>query len=134
MNQTYPNPKLGILVTDEATFKKIIDARDFNLLPIGSGGSTACGSDRYPITLVKVIDENHIAIQSADYKVVSGSEETGDARYEFTDKPGAPEQIYTRRKITPRRKQVLWVKKGQTTKEGERVFFGGWDRYRDPHV
>lgn len=133
MKEQYPNPALGILV-DEATFKRIIETRDFNLLPPGSGGSSPCGSDRYPVTLARVINENTIAVRSCEDKVVSGNEETGDARYEFTDKPGGSEQIYTRRKPTPRRKQTVWVKKGQLTKEGERVFFGGWDRYRDPHV
>lgn len=101
-------------------------------MPIYRGmGAFYSNGDRYPFVVVETDSKlKSIGISRVDYRVVSGSEQTGDAVYEFGTEP-RDNQIW---EIRPSRRKAdkgehLWRFSG-----GYGTYVVGYmDAYRDPH-
>jgi hypothetical protein len=94
---------------------------------IGMGATECVGSDSYPYSVVEVLSEKAIVVQSDNYKAVSGNAADGSAEYEYSPNPEGAKYVVTLRG------NGRWVTKGEGKKSG-RGFYVGARRFRyDPH-
>lgn len=69
-----------------------------NIPQIGTHGASTIGGDAYPVTVVAVSRSGHrVTVQHDRCRVVSGSEYTNDAVYEFERNTGGQTEVFTRR-------------------------------------
>src|ERR1700675_5209954 len=94
---------------------------------VGKGATLFVGSDRYPYTVVEVVNENKCFVQADNCKVVKGSEHDGSAEYEYTSDPYAFKFVIKRNKKNPYR----WYSIGGAS-VGNLVCVGSRRRYYDP--
>lgn len=107
--------------------------KNYHLLPLGTGGSTCCWTDRHAVTLVKIVSEKEVIVQEANAKIVSGSTQDGSAAYEFSPNLEGGLTTYTKRRPTRRNNNWKWVRKGESVNGGTRLALGEYDEYYDPH-
>lgn len=65
---------------------------------VGMGATRLGWTDRYPYTIVEVINERRIVVQADNYRVIRGSAHDGSAEYEYTPDIDAPLITVTKRK------------------------------------
>ena len=102
---------------------------------VGMGVTITYWSDRDPATVIEVKNfksgtrkgqPREITIQHDDWKVVSGSEGDGSAKYEYSRNAEAATAVYV---VNAKGR---WVRKGQGGK-GSGLILGSRNRYYDPH-
>ncbi len=94
---------------------------------IGMGATYSLGSDKYPFTIVAVSPSKRTIFVTEDTaKLVSGTEQDGSAKYEYTARMDVPQEVFTLRK------NGRYHRKGDSTKGGC-MTVGHRRRYNDPH-
>lgn len=91
---------------------------------VGDGATISIGSDRFPATIVEVLENGKVRIQQDNYKLVSGTEQDGSAVYSYSpDKDGNKYLCYQDQRGN-------WKVWGDLNKH---VALGSRRRYNDPH-
>ena len=57
---------------------------------VGDPCTVCYGSDRYPYEITKIVNETTVEVVPMDFKLISGSEQTGNEVYEITSKMNKP--------------------------------------------
>ncbi|MFM6944975.1 MAG: hypothetical protein ACKOXV_06830 [Bacteroidota bacterium] len=92
---------------------------------IGTGATKLMYTDRYPFTVIDVINENTLVLQADDYERVDNNGMSDCQEYVFTQNPTNPTYIVTKRK------NGYWVTKGQGLKNGQHWSIGTRSRHFD---
>jgi hypothetical protein len=92
---------------------------------IGMGATRYMGSDCYPYTIVG-FSKKTILVTRDDAKLVSGSDQTGDAVYEYIAQTNQEPEIFTLRK------DGQYHRKGESIR-GTYLIIGHRRLYQDPH-
>lgn len=129
----FPNPSLGILCTSEIEYTTLMEHKAYNHLPIGSGGYVCCWTDRHAVTLMKVVSDRVVQVQTAIANVISGSTQDGSAEYQFAPNPNGQIMVFTKRRSRKNFPHGLWVLEGESVNGGTRLNLGGYSEYYDPH-
>ena len=90
---------------------------------VGDGATICVGSDRYPATIVEIKKNGRVVIQEDNYKLISGTEQDGSAKYEYTSNPDGDK--YTC--YNGKRGWCVWGNKYKC------IALGNRRRYNDPH-
>jgi hypothetical protein len=96
-------------------------------LTVGMGGTVSIGSDRYPFTLVEIVDEKTVIVQEDSHRRIdkNGLSEIQD--WEITPCPDGTKTTLTLRK------NGRWVRKGDPMNSSWYYSFGVRRAYQDPH-
>jgi len=94
-------------------------------IEVGMGATKLMFSDRYPFTVIDIIDKNTLLLQADDYERVDNNGMSDAQKYEFTQNPTNPTYVVTRRK------NGCWVTKGQGMKNGQHWSIGTRSKYFD---
>lgn len=89
---------------------------------IGMGVTAGHGSDSDPFTIIEIVTPHHIVVKEDDWRIVSGNENDGSARYEYTPRPNGAKYDVTLRR------DGEWKFAESTTI----AHIGNRSRYRDP--
>jgi len=89
---------------------------------VGMGVTAGYGSDSDPFTIIEIVTPHHIVVKEDDWRIVSGNENDGSARYEYTPRPNGAKYDVTLRR------DGEW-KFAESTKIAH---VGNRRRYRDP--
>ena len=92
---------------------------------VGMGASEQVGSDRYPYTIIEVVSDRKIVVRADAWRITSGSEHDGSARYIFSANPHGTERTLTLRK------NGRWCQQRQGMRESL-WGIGNRSRYYDP--
>jgi hypothetical protein len=95
---------------------------------VGMGATLCYISDRYPYTIVEIINEKTIVAQRDNATVIKGSEYDGNAEYEYTP------DVTGYRKVFTLRKNGKWISKDEQMRYGTPLSIGERRRYYDPHM
>ena len=96
-------------------------------IKVGQHGTFHCGSDRYPIEVVKVVNTKKVVVRSLAYETIRGqglTETPGEYRF-FSDPNGGTQ-------VVSLRKNGRWVRQGDPMRNGMGFSFRGASLYRDP--
>jgi hypothetical protein len=94
-------------------------------IKVGQGATYGIGSDRYPHTVIEVVNETRVVVQADNYRRIDNNGFSEDQTYEYAPNPLACRIIVTRRK------DGAWRKQGDNSGSG--VFsFHGRNAYQDP--
>ncbi len=98
---------------------------------VGIGGTVTVGTDAYPCTIVEVPRRDRVVVVLDDFRVVSGSERTNDARYSIDPSNVAEALASDRKKLTfTKRRDGRWRARG--SRYGDLLI--GWRRvHMNPH-
>jgi hypothetical protein len=94
---------------------------------VGMGVTMSVGSDRYPYTIVEVINPSKkIIIQEDTARLVEGSAMSEHQKYEYAPNPEGKLVTLTKRKFGK------WVTQGESVYGGSRFYLGERAQYLDP--
>jgi hypothetical protein len=90
---------------------------------VGDGATVNVGSDSFPATIIEVRPNGRVVIQMDNDKLVSGTEQTGNAVYEYTADPDGTKYVVYK---NDKGRLAIWGQKGRGVSLGYRR------RYNDP--
>lgn len=93
-------------------------------IEVGQGAVFGIGSDRYPYTIVKIVNDKKVVVQADHYRRTDNNGQSTSQTYEFTPNPQACEITVTRRT------DGSWRKQGEA--KGGVFSFHGRHAYLDP--
>lgn len=92
---------------------------------VGMGATQGVGSDRYPFTVVEVINDRKIVVQGDSYRRTDSNGLSESQSYEYTPNPDAQRIVVTKRK------NGRWYEQGQPMGHGA-FNIGHRSAYQDP--
>ena len=93
---------------------------------VGMGATYYVGSDRYPFTIVEVVNEKTLVIQADEFKRIDKNGFSESQEYTYSPNPEARKIVITKRKTG------RWVEKGQSSDCGSGYGIGHRRAYQDP--
>lgn len=93
---------------------------------IGMGVTYSIGSDRYPYTVVEIVNHRTIKVQEDIFKRTDENGFSESQTYEYSRNKNAPLKILTLRK------NGRWVQKGNSLEDPGRYWVGQRNAYQDP--
>lgn len=93
---------------------------------IGMGVTYCIGSDRYPCTISKVVNDRQIEVQADEFRADVGHDYYGNQKWIIIQNPdGTPTTLTLR-------KNGRWVQAGETMNSSGLYRIGERDAYQDP--
>jgi hypothetical protein len=97
-----------------------------NIPVVGMGVTQQAGSDRYPFTIIEVVNDKTIIIQEDNAELVEGGAYSEHQVYEYSPNPEGDKVTLTLRKYGN------WRQKGEPLHGGTHYFVGRRSKYLDP--
>jgi hypothetical protein len=94
---------------------------------VGIGVTYDNGRDRYPFTVIEVVNRSKLVVQQDNSKLISGSAQSETQEYEFERNPEHSNVV-----TITRRKDGSWRQVGKRASEGGVYFLGYRDKNLDP--
>lgn len=92
---------------------------------VGMGATELCYTDRWPFTIIEVINEKTIMVQVDHAQRTDSNGMSECQEYEFTPNTSSEKVVITRRK------SGAWIRRGEPMKGGTRFLIGHRSKYHD---